>query len=79
MQESSNCQNDYIEFKDGDRDTSNQIGRYCSSAIPSRIQSTGNQMYVKFITDGSNHYSGFKAIFRKGNFHINNIFPGRLC
>ena len=66
MQDCSNCGCDYIELRDGDRSTSSIIGRYCSSTMPSKIISTGNQLYVKFVTDGSNQYSGFKATFRKG-------------
>ena len=51
MQECSNCGCDYIELRDGDRATSSIIGRYCSSTMPSKVISTGNQLYVKFVTD----------------------------
>ena len=73
MQDCSDCGCDYIELRDGDRSTSSIIGRYCSSTMPSKIISTGNQLYVKFVTDGSNQYSGFKATFRKGIIHYSKL------
>ena len=34
--------------------------------MPDDIKSTGNQLYVKFVSDGSVQKAGFAATFMKG-------------
>ena len=46
-------------------DTSPVLGKLCGSTVPSPIKSTGNQMLVKFYTDGSVTRKGFSASFKK--------------
>ena len=38
--------------------------------MPDDIKSTGNQLYVKFVSDGSVQKAGFAASFMKGNEHF---------
>ena len=37
--------------------------------MPDDIKSTGNQLYVKFVSDGSVQKAGFAATFMKGTVH----------
>ncbi|KAK7483783.1 hypothetical protein BaRGS_00024999, partial [Batillaria attramentaria] len=60
-----NCVYDYLEVRDGSDETSPQIGRYCGYKIPDDIKSTGNKLYVKFVSDGSVQKAGFAAKFVK--------------
>ena len=36
--------------------------------MPDDIKSTGNQLYVKFVSDGSVQKAGFAASFMKGMY-----------
>ena len=58
---------DYLEVRDGHEETSLLIGKYCGYKIPEDIKSTGNKLYVKFVSDGSVQKAGFAATFVKGN------------
>ncbi|XP_076455410.1 uncharacterized protein LOC143289997 isoform X2 [Babylonia areolata] len=57
-----NCTFDYLEIRDGD-ENSPRIGRYCSSKLPPRRRTFGNQMWVRFFTDGSVTTGGFNATY----------------
>ncbi|KAL8603880.1 hypothetical protein ACOMHN_049698 [Nucella lapillus] len=60
-----NCVYDYLEVRDGSDESSILIGRFCSYKIPDDIKSTGNKLYVKFVSDGSVQKAGFSAKFVK--------------
>ncbi|KAK3090758.1 hypothetical protein FSP39_014380 [Pinctada imbricata] len=60
-----NCVYDYLEIRDGHEDNSPLIGRFCGYKIPEDIKSTGNKLYVKFVSDGSVQKLGFSATFIK--------------
>ena len=64
-----NCVYDYLEVRDGRDASSPLIGRFCGYKIPDDIKSTGNELYVKFVSDGSVQKAGFAAKFVKG-MHI---------
>ena len=61
-----NCVYDYIEIRDGGKATSTKFGSFCGYKMPDDIKSTGNQLYVKFVSDGSVQKAGFAASFMKG-------------
>ena len=61
-----NCVYDYLEIRDGHEDTSRLIGRFCGYKIPEDIKSSGNKLFVKFVSDGSVQKLGFSATFIKG-------------
>ena len=61
-----NCVYDYIEIRDGADATSTKFGAFCGYKMPDDIKSTGNQLYVKFVSDGSVQKAGFAASFMKG-------------
>ncbi|BFZ22426.1 hypothetical protein BsWGS_25465 [Bradybaena similaris] len=58
------CTFNYIEFRDGANEAAAMLGsKLCSVAAPSRIMSTGAQMFVRFSTDGSTNNHGFHGTF----------------
>ena len=62
-----NCVYDYLEIRDGHESTSPIIGVYCGYTVPEDIKSTGNKMWIKFVSDNSVQKAGFSAIFMNGN------------
>ena len=63
-----NCVYDYIEIRDGGDSSAEKIGAFCGYKMPDDIKSTSNQLYVKFVSDGSVQKAGFAASFMKGEF-----------
>ena len=61
-----NCVYDYIEIRDGGDATAQKFGSFCGYKMPDDIKSTGNQLYVKFVSDGSVQKAGFAASFTNG-------------
>ena len=57
---------DYIEIRDGGDSTAKQIGFLCGDKKPNDIVSTGNQLYVNFVSDFSTQQTGFSASFAQG-------------
>ena len=57
---------DYLEVRDGPNESSPLIGNYCGYKIPEDIKSTGQHLYVMFVSDGSVRKAGFSATFVKG-------------
>ncbi len=62
-----NCVYDFIEIRDGGDPESPKIGSYCGYKMPEDIKSTGNQLWIKFVSDSSVQKAGFAATFMKGN------------
>lgn len=58
-----NCVYDYLEIRDGPDETSPSLGKFCGYKVPEDIKSSGNQLYVKFVSDGSVQKAGFSATF----------------
>ena len=52
--------NDVLTFYDGINETSNLLGSYCGTIHPDVIYSTGQYLYVKFVTDNMVKRKGFK-------------------
>lgn len=59
------CVYDYLEIRDGPDPTSKELGRFCGYKIPEDVKSSGNTLYVKFVSDGSVQKLGFAASFVK--------------
>ncbi|RWS11455.1 cubilin-like protein, partial [Dinothrombium tinctorium] len=55
----SNCENDFVEIKNGIYDNSPTIGKYCGKDKPSLIKSGGNGLTVIMRTDSSGVAKGF--------------------
>eukprot|EP00795_Rhopilema_esculentum_P014104 gene14104-5092_t len=64
MQTGAPCNTDYVEVRNGDSEASPLIGRYCGSALPALLNSTGTKMFVKFVSNSdSTQLSGFSATY----------------
>ena len=60
-----NCVYDYIEIRDGGDETAPKLGAFCGYKMPEDIKSTGNRLWIKFVSDGSVQKAGFAASFMK--------------
>lgn len=60
------CAYDYVEVRDGGSESSPLLGCFCGYDKPDDIKSSGNQLWLKFVSDGSVNKAGFSANFFKG-------------
>ncbi|XP_050973618.1 bone morphogenetic protein 1a [Labeo rohita] len=60
-----NCAYDYLEVRDGNSESSPLLGRFCGYDKPDDIKSSSNQLWMKFVSDGSVNKAGFAANFFK--------------
>ncbi|XP_037956128.1 dorsal-ventral patterning protein tolloid [Teleopsis dalmanni] len=63
LEKRDNCIYDYVEIRDGNDSDAELIGIYCGYTLPPNIKTNSNQMYVKFVSDGSVQKVGFSALF----------------
>uniref|UniRef100_A0A0A1WR72 Cubilin n=1 Tax=Zeugodacus cucurbitae TaxID=28588 RepID=A0A0A1WR72_ZEUCU len=56
---SSNCNDDYLEIRNGKSSTSPLIGKFCGNTIPARLPSFTNYMYLHFVSDSYISDKGF--------------------
>ncbi|MGH0159306.1 UNVERIFIED_CONTAM: hypothetical protein FKN15_040677, partial [Acipenser sinensis] len=78
---------DYLELRNGPDasspplGSSSENGRYCGSATPSTMHTTDNQLFLRFISDGSNEGQGFKLTYEAlslscgGNIYMSDSDP----
>lgn len=59
LEKYSNCLYDYLELRDGDGPQNLLLGKFCGDVTPSRVNSSGNAMYIKFYSDGLITKRGF--------------------
>jgi len=57
------CEYDYLEIRDGDQGYSTEIGTFCGSDFPPIITSSGRSLWLRFESDGTIEYQGFKAVY----------------
>uniref|UniRef100_A0A8B9CHJ0 Cubilin n=1 Tax=Anser brachyrhynchus TaxID=132585 RepID=A0A8B9CHJ0_9AVES len=48
IRNTSTCDSDYVEVRDGNNTDSPLLEKYCGTTVPSRVQSTRNNLYIKF-------------------------------
>lgn len=60
----ADCDNDKIEIRDGRYGMSKVLARYCGQQFPPDIKSSGDAMWLRFVSDASITHTGFKAIYR---------------
>ena len=58
----------YLELHNGPSDSSPIIGKYCSGPLPAKRVTNGNQLFVKFVSDGSG--SKFKLKFNSREYFV---------
>lgn len=56
---------DFLEIRDGPDAESRLIGVFCGFKTPPDMRSTSNNLFVKFVSDGSVQKAGFSATFIK--------------
>uniref|UniRef100_A0A1B0A8T7 Metalloendopeptidase n=1 Tax=Glossina pallidipes TaxID=7398 RepID=A0A1B0A8T7_GLOPL len=59
------CVYDFVEVRDGPTQDSPLIGVFCGYKPPPNMKSTGDVMYMKFVSDTSVQKPGFSATFMK--------------
>lgn len=57
------CEYDYLEIRDGDQGYSPLIGKYCGDNFPPVITSSGTSLWLRFVSDGTIEYNGFRAVY----------------
>ena len=65
VEEHTDCVYDYVEIRDGHGANSSLITKLCGFNIPGDIISSTNELYIKFVSDGSVQKAGFAATFTK--------------
>ncbi|MEQ2199269.1 hypothetical protein XENOCAPTIV_029029, partial [Xenoophorus captivus] len=64
---------DYVEVRDGVDENGQLVGKYCGKIAPSAVVSSGNQLFIKFVSDYETHGAGFSIryeIFKTGRLQI---------
>ncbi|XP_038845796.1 bone morphogenetic protein 1-like isoform X1 [Salvelinus namaycush] len=59
------CAYDYLEVRDGNSESSPLLGHFCGHDKPDDIKTSSNQLWMKFVSDGSVNKAGFAATFFK--------------
>jgi len=57
------CAYDYLEIRDGDQGYSTEIGTFCGSDFPPIITSSSRSLWLRFVSDQTIEYGGFKAVY----------------
>lgn len=55
-----------MEVRDGGSESSRLLGRFCGDDKSVEVKSSSNQLWLKFVSDGSVNKAGFSANFFKG-------------
>jgi len=61
---------DYINVYDGDSSTAPMILSYTGSFLPNPVISTGNSLYIEFVSDNFVEFSGFR-----GSYSVSSLCP----
>ncbi|CAB1318410.1 unnamed protein product [Coregonus sp. 'balchen'] len=60
------CAYDYLEVRSGNSESSPLLGCFCGYDKPDDIKTSSNQVWMKFVSDGSVNKAGFAANFFRG-------------
>ena len=63
IEESVDCKHDYLEVRDGQHGYSNLLGKFCGRKFPEEITSKSRFLWLRFNSDESIEYNGFKAVW----------------
>ena len=63
LEPSKGCASDYVEVFDSINALGESEGKFCGSTIPDPVTSSGQYMVVRFVSNGSGRYPGFKAYY----------------
>ena len=66
MEGSNECKYDYLEVSNGQTtDSANQVAKLCGTELPKPITTSGPHLFLKFRSDSSMAFKGFKLKFTK--------------
>lgn len=65
IESSPDCQNDYVEVRDGPLSVGKSLGKFCGNKIPDSFKSSENGIYVEFKTNGAGRFGGFKLTYEQ--------------
>lgn len=54
------------------------VGKYCGKIAPSPVVSSGNQLFIKFVSDYETHGAGFSIryeVFKTGGWNNISVMP----
>ncbi|ELU00391.1 hypothetical protein CAPTEDRAFT_221124 [Capitella teleta] len=63
VEDEMDCGYDYVEIFDGRDSSAPRFGRFCGNMIPPEFVSTGRYLTIRFKTDDTINWKGFKAAF----------------
>ncbi|KAK2546857.1 Deleted in malignant brain tumors 1 protein [Acropora cervicornis] len=69
---------DFVYVYDGNSSSARLIGRFSGSSRPGTIESSSNQLHVRFTSDRSSQYYGLKAVYRVLNQGSVRLMGGSL-
>lgn len=81
VENSTNCEADYVEVLDGPEESSPSLGKFCGNVIPGDLTSSSNHMLLKFVTNDLIELSGFQAEYEPGIaiFICESTIISKLC
>jgi hypothetical protein len=69
VEKSVNCTFDYVELREGPVTEglvgARLVGRLCGEGVPGMFHTTGNSLWIKFVSDASMTSRGFWAYYYK--------------
>ena len=69
LEDHRQCNYDYVELYEVISNNKTTIAKICSRhGLHRSYNSSGSRMYVKFHSDSSNRYKGYKASYKQGVF-----------
>ncbi len=68
---------DILYIYDGADETAPLIKQCSGGAVPTGVTSTGNTLFLKFVTDSINQFPGWEATYMSGAIGINELSSGK--
>ena len=65
LENTGTCRFDFVEIRQGSTRNSPLIGKFCASTIISPINSIGNSLFIRLVSDGTVSEKGFRATWRR--------------
>lgn len=63
LEDATNCEYDFLEVRDGAFGYSTLIDKLCGPDFPRDIISSDRFLFLRFVSDDSIQYSGFRAVY----------------
>lgn len=63
LEDATNCEYDFLEVRDGAFGYSTLIDKLCGPDFPRDIISSDRFIFLRFVSDDSIQYSGFRAVY----------------